>query len=165
VRNLVKLIAAIALALAVLASQSVVANAATVVGTINGGGMSIMTDGMGVSSFAVHATLFSDGTASGRIDCVDHVGDAPGYPGNIYGTITHWARTGDGSIALYVADGRLIGIPGGPVVTGGLPFVVAIQSFGGAGVGHWTLDVPALGTPTPICVELLTSGQIAVRWN
>lgn len=162
--TLAKLSGAILLAMALLVGQSVAVNAATVVGQINGGGTSIMTDGMGVTSFAIHATLFSDGTATGRIDCVDRVGSAPEYPGNIYGAITRWARTPDG-IALYVADGRLIGIPGGPVISGGVPFVVTIQRFGGAGVGHWTLDVPAFEMPTPICVELLTSGQIAVRWR
>ena len=159
----VRLIAAISLAVAMLVSQSVVVDAATVVGRIDGGGMAVMTDGMGVSSFSVHATLFSDGTASGRFDCVDHTGDAPGYPGNISGAITRWSRNPDNTVSLYVTDGRLIGIPGGPVVSGGLPFVVTIQAFGGAGIGHWTLDVPAPSARAPICVELLTSGQI--RWN
>lgn len=163
--TLAKLSGAILLAMALLVGQSIAVNAATVVGQINGGGTSIMTDGMGVTTFSIHATLFSDGTATGRIDCVDRVGSAPGYAGNIYGTIVRWTGTLGGPITLYVDDGRLIGIPGGPVVDRGLPFVVTIQKFGGAGVGHWTLDVPALHTPTPICVELLTSGQIAFRWR
>ena len=167
-RKLVTFIAALSLAFAMLAIQPGAASAAvTVVGRINGGGMAIMTDGMGVSSFAIHATLFSDHTAQGRIDCVDHVGDAPGYPGNIFGAITSWSWTGDGTISLNVTDGKLVSIPNGLVVRGGLPFTVTIQRFGGAGVGHWTLDVPGFPSPSggPICVELVTSGQIAVSWN
>jgi hypothetical protein len=51
------------------------------------------------------------------------------------------------------------------VIPGGHPFpinfVVTIQSFGGAGVGHWTLGKPA----NPFCIELLLSGQIDERLN
>lgn len=157
-----KLTGAIVLAMALLVGQSVVANAATVVAQINGGGTAVMTDDMGVTTFSIHATLFSGGRATGRIDCVDRVGSAPNYPGNIYGAIVGWTGTLDGQITLYVDDGRLIGIPGGPIVSGGLPFEVTIQKFGGAGVGRWTLSVPAFQS-TPICFELLTSGQIAIR--
>lgn len=149
------------------AASPVAAKSISVVGTINGGGTATMTDGMGVSSFGFQVTLFSDGSAQGRFDCVDHMGDAPGYPGNIFGQITSWSQNADGTISLYVTDGKLVAIPGGLVVPGGLPFTVTIQQFGGAGVGHWTLDVPGVPSPTggPICVELLLSGQIAVHWN
>jgi hypothetical protein len=165
-RKLVKLAAAISLALALLASQSVVVNAASVVGTIDGGGTSIMTDGMGPSTFAIHATLYSDGTARGYIDCVDRVGSAPGYPGNIFGAVTGWSRNADdGTISLHVTDGKFVRIPGGLAVPGGLPFTVTIQTYGGAGVGHWTLDVGPVRTNNPICTELLTSGQIVARWE
>jgi len=166
-QKLVKLIAAISLAVAMLASQPVAANAATVVGRINGGGMAMMEDGMGVSTFGFEATLFSDGSARGHFDCVDQMGDTPGYPGNIFGEITSWSRNPTtGAVSLYVTDGKLVSFPNGLVVPGGLPFTVTIQTFGGAGIGHWTLDVPGIHGPLgPICVELLISGQIAARWN
>jgi len=65
---------------------------------------------------------------------------------------------------LHVTDGKLVAIPGGLVVPGGLSFTVTIQKSGGAGVGH--LDLPGFPGPTgPICVELLISGQIVVRWT
>jgi len=148
-----------------LASQSVVANAATVVGMISGGGTSIMTDGKGFTTFSIDATLFSDGTARGHIDCVDRVGSAPGYPGNIFGAVTSWSRNIDGTISLHVTDGKLVVFPDGLVVPGGLPFTVTIQTYGGTGVGHWTLDIGPAPTSSPICIELLSSGQIVARWN
>ena len=166
-QKLMKLIAAISLAVAMLASQPVVANAASVEGTINGGGLATMTDGKGVSSFAIHATLFSDGTARGRFVCVDQMGSAPGYPGNVFGDITSWKGNADGSVTLYITNGTFVAIPGGLVVRG-LAFTVTIQQFGGAGVGHWTLDFPGATSPVnggPKCQELLISGQIVARWN
>ena len=156
---------------AVLFAYPATASAASVVGHINGGGTANMTDlpaGMGVSSFGFEATLFSDGSARGHFDCVDHMGDVPGYPGNILGGIPSWSLNADGSVSLNVTNGKLVAIPGGLVVPGGLPFTVTIQRFGGAGVGHWTLDVPGVPSPFnggPICQELLTSGQIVVRWT
>ena len=170
-RKLVTLIAALSLALAMLAIQPGAANAATVVGRINGGGTSVMTDlppGMNATSFGFEATLFSDGSARGHFDCVDQMGDVPGYPGNIFGAITSWSRNRDGTVSLYITDAKLVLVGSGLVVSGGLPFTVTIQIFGGAGVGHWTLDVPGLPSPFnggPICQELMTSGQIVVRWN
>jgi hypothetical protein len=166
-RKLVNLVTAISLALALLASQAVVANAATIVGTITGGGTSIMTDGMGPSTFAINATLYSDGTARGQITCVDRMGAAPGYPGNIFGAVTSWSRNADGTINLYVTDAKFVSFGSGLVVASGLPFTLTIQTFGGAGVGHWTLDVPGAASPNggPICQELLTSGRIEARWN
>ena len=163
------------LAVVVAASFAVVAQArpaaATVVATINGGGTSVMTDlpaGMGTSSFGFQATLFSDGSATGHFDCVDHMGDIPGYPGNIFGEITSWTRNTDGTANLQVTNGKAVVFPDGLVVPGGLPFTVTIKSPGGAGVGHWTLDIPGVVSPFndgPICQELLVSGQIRVRWN
>jgi hypothetical protein len=171
-KKLVNLIPAISLAVAMLAWQPIAASAAvTVVGTINGGGTAVMTDlpaGMGVSSFGIHATLFSDGSARGHFDCVDHMGDVPGYPGNAFGDITSWSRNADGTISLDVTDGTLVGTHGGLVIHGGLASTVTIQRFGGAGVGHWTLDFPGVISPFnggPICQELLTSGQIVFRRN
>ena len=171
-KRLVNFIPAISLTVAMLASHPVAASAAvTAVGSVNGGGTAIMTDVAaagfsGVSSFSMHATLFSDGSASGHFDCVDHMGNPPGYPGNIFGDITSWSKDAQG-LHLYVTNASLVG-HGAPGARGGLAFTVTIQSFGGAGVGHWTLDFPGVPSPFnggPICQELLTSGQIAARWN
>ena len=146
-------------------SPASAANAVTVVGTVNGGGTAVMTDGMGDSAFGFHATLFSDGSAQGHVDCVDFMGDAPGYPGNVFGEIVAWTPgpTPD-SVNLFVTNGRLVVFPGGLVIPGGLPFELSIQSTGGAGVGHWTLAVPNNSSP-PICIELLLSGQISIHWR
>ena len=170
-RKLVTFIAAISLAVAMLATQAVPANAVSVVGRINGGGTAIMTDlpaGMGVSSFGFEATLFADGSARALFDCVDHVGDVPGYPGNIFGDITGWsANPTTGALTLRITDGKLVSFPSG-LVARELSFTVTIQTFGGARVGHWTLDFPGITSPFnggPICQELLTSGQITVRWD
>jgi len=154
------------------AAHPVAASAASMVGTIHGGGTANMTDVVGagfkgVSSFGFEATLFSDGSARGHFDCVDHMGDPAGYPGNVFGDITSWSRNADSSVNLFVTNGKLVAIPGGPAGAG-LAFTVTIQSTGGAGVGHWTLNAPGLPSPFnggPICQELLTSGQIVARWN
>ena len=144
-------------------STAVAAPSVTVVAKINGGGTSVMTDlpaGMGVTSFGFQATLYSDFSATGHFDCVDHVGDVPGYPGNIFGAITGWSQNTDGTVNLEITDGKLVNFPasggGGLVVPGGLPFTVTIQTPGGPGVGHWTLDVPGVVSPFnggPICQE------------
>jgi len=166
-RTLVTFIAAISLSLAMLAMQPNTASAAvSVVGTINGGGTALMTSGptaggKSISSFGIHATLFSDGSAQGHFDCVDQMGDTA--PGNVFGAITSWSKDATGVITLHITDGKFVAIPGGLAVPGGLPFSVTIQSFGGAGEGHWTLNVGA--NPNPTCIELLISGQIVARWN
>jgi hypothetical protein len=162
-KKLLSLVPAISLAVALLASHPVAAaaNAVTVVGTINGGGTAFMTGGLaaglkGTSAFGVHATLYSDGTASGHVDCVDQMGDT--LPGNIFGAVTNWSAGADGSISLQVT-GKFVMIPGGhpsPV-----PFTLTITRPGGPGVGAWTLSVG----PAIFCIELLTSGQIVVRLN
>jgi hypothetical protein len=170
-RKVVTFVAGISLAFAMLATESVPANATTVVGRINGGGTAVMTDlppGMGATSFGFEATLFSDGSARGHFDCVDLMGDVPGYPGNIFGAITSWSLNSDGTVNLHVTDAKLVMFGSGLVVSGGLPFTVTIQTFGGPGVGHWTLDIPGITSPFnggPICQELMTSGQVVVRWN
>src|SRR5437899_11060368 len=89
-----------------------------------------MTDlppGMGVTSFGFEATLYSDGSARGFFDCADHMGDVPGYPGNIFGAITSWSLNRDGTVSLYVTDAKLVLVGSGLVVSGGLPFTVTIQ--------------------------------------
>src|SRR5712691_75806 len=124
-KRLAYLIPAISLAVAMLAAHSASAavSAASVVGTIHGGGTANMTDVVaagfkGVSSFGFEATLFSDGSAHGHFDCVDHMGDPTGYPGNVFGDITSWSRNLDGSVSLFITNGTLISIPGGPVARG-----------------------------------------------
>src|SRR5881409_796149 len=79
------------LAAGIFSAQPVAASTATLVATINGGGMANMEDGMGSSVFGMGIKLYSDGTSSGEIDCVDQQGDAPGYPGNIWGQVTNWS--------------------------------------------------------------------------
>jgi hypothetical protein len=163
-KKLVNLLPVISLAVAMLASHPAVAaaNPVTVFATIDGGGTALMTSPPGaqpgfknVSSFGIHATLYSDGTASGHIDCVDQQGDA--FKGNIFGDVTSWWQDGNG-LNLYISNAQLVS--GGNVDLGFT--IVTIQNFGGAGVGHWTLGKhPA----TPFCVELLLSGQLVERLN
>jgi hypothetical protein len=91
----------------------------TVVATINGGGTALMTSGPGaggksVSSFGFHATLYSDGTAIGHVDCVDHMGDTA--TGNIFGDVTAWSPGGlwTGELVHHRGGGRDPGRPSLP---------------------------------------------------
>ena len=135
----------------------VAAKRATVVATINGGGTAEMQPpglATGRTSFGMGVKLLSDGSATGHIDCVDQHGG--NFPGNIFGEVTGWSM--DGTVIVLNVDGKVVSFPGGhpePV-----SFTVKIQQFGGAGVGRWTLEVGG----TLFCVELLTSGQIVIRW-
>jgi hypothetical protein len=144
-------------------AQPVMAKPATVVASINGGGTSVMEPAgilLGTTSFSMHATLQTGGSATGRVDCVDqHGSDAPG---NVFGLVTSWSKQGD-VVVLNVTNGKLI-FPGppSPINNPGLQdgvqsFIIKIQKFGGAGVGHWTLED---GSGLIFCSELLTSGQI-----
>ncbi|MGH2921925.1 MAG: hypothetical protein ACRDKU_07670 [Gaiellaceae bacterium] len=150
----------VAVLTAVLFAYPATANAASVVATINGGGTAIMDPSKsdfglaGTTSFGIHATLYSDGTARGHINCVDQVGSTA--PGNIFGKVTSWEGSLDGSITLNVV-GKLVGFPGGHPQD--VSFTVTIQRFGGAGVGQWTLS--AFGAT--VCFETLLSGQIVMR--
>jgi heme A synthase len=78
---------------ALLAPHAVAGLAATVVATINGGGTAEMQAPLaaGNSSFGMGVKLLSDGSATGHFDCVDHHGDSPGFPGNIFGEVTSWS--------------------------------------------------------------------------
>jgi hypothetical protein len=165
VRRLVSVVAGIALAVAMLASQSTVANAASISGRVTGAGTSVMTDGMGTTAFALDATLYANGSARGYVICLDEVGSAPGYPGVIYGPVTSWTRDVKGIVTLH-GVAKVVSFENGAVLSG-VPFTVSVQKSGGAGVGHWTMEIPGVTGPTggPICVELLTSGTITVRWN
>ena len=190
--KLLKLIPAISLAVAMLGLYPVAAAAnggsddrPEVVGTIHARGASNMMDLVGaglkagtcdrlsaaarrctVSTFSIDVKLFSDHSARGKFDCVDIAGDPLGYPGDIFGDVSSWSQAAEGGpVTLSITDGTLVAIPGGdpfPTATG-LSFTVTIQHFGGAGVGHWTLDVPGLASPFnggPICQELLSRGRI-----
>jgi hypothetical protein len=159
-KRLFYLLPAISLALAMLASQPVgaAANAVTVVATINGGGTALMTSPPGampgfknVSSFGIHATLYSDGSATGHVDCVDQQGDFS--KGNIFGEVTRWSQSVYG-LTLWVTGNLVSGSDNDPA-----SFPLTIQTFGGAGVGHWTLGKLS----SPFCVELLLSGQLVER--
>jgi hypothetical protein len=170
VKKFVNLLPAIFVAVAMLASHPAVAaaDAVTVVATINGGGTALMTSPPGaqpgfknVSSFGIHATLYSDflpgstsiRRASGHVDCVDLHGDFS--PGNIFGDVTGWSE-GPYGLTLWVTGRLVAGSDNDPAA-----FPLTIQSFGGAGVGHWTLGKLA----SPFCVELLLSGQLVENLN
>jgi hypothetical protein len=167
-RRFLNLLPAISLAAAMVASHpaAAAADAVTVVATINGGGTALMYAGPGmgdksVSSFGIHATLYSDGSATGHVDCVDQHDDTSA--GNIFGDVTSWSLIPpdgdiDDGIQLHVT-GHLITFPGGHPVDAKFP--VTIQAAGGAGVGKWTLGNPQ----APFCIEILLSGQIVVRGN
>lgn len=161
-RKFLHLIPAISLAAAMLAFHpaAAAANVVTVVATINGGGTALMTSPPGalpgfknVSSFGIHATLYSDGSATGHVDCVDKQGDVS--KGNIFGEVTSWS-TGPFGLTLRVTGRLVAGSDNDPT-----SFPLTIQSFGGAGVGHWTLGKLS----SPFCVELLLSGQLVERLN
>jgi hypothetical protein len=148
----------VAVLTAVLFAYPATANAASVVATINGGGTAIMDPtsfAQGTTAFEIHATLYSDHTARGHVDCVDQFGSST-VPGNIFGEVTSWERSLDGSITLTVV-GKFVGFPGGH--PSDVTFSVTIQQFGGAGVGHWTLSIGGF----TFCVETLRSGQIVMR--
>ena len=97
--------------------------------------------------------LLADRSATGHVDCVDQHGD--NLPGNIFGEVTSWSM--EGTTVVLNVTGKFLPIPGGHPVD--VEFTVKIQQFGGAGVGHWTLEVGG----TLFCIELLTSGQIVYR--
>lgn len=144
-------------AAAMLAPHSAAAKTATVVARINGGGTAEMQPPLaaGTTHWGAGVTLYSDGTASGSFDCVDQHGDAPGFPGNIWGEVTSWRM--EGTVVVLNVIGKVVGFPGGHPQD--VAFTVKIQQFGGAGVGRWTLEIGGL----IYCYELLTSGQIVYR--
>src|SRR5256884_9766829 len=94
-KKLFGLIPAVPLAMVVFASHpAAAANAVTVVGTINGGGTALMTSGPGaggksVTSFAIHATLYSDGNATGHVERVAPKGDT--LAGKSFRESTRWS--------------------------------------------------------------------------
>jgi hypothetical protein len=132
-----------------------------VVATISGGGTSTMAEVFGIpnpgsSVFGFNARLNADGSATGHIMCLDQHGDAPGFPGNIFGEVVSWSGDLNGEITMHVV-GKFVPLPGGHPTPA--EFNVTIQRFGGAGVGHWTLDVDGV----VFCIETLDSGRIILR--
>ena len=149
----------VAVLTAVVFAYPATADAASVVATINGGGTAIMDPNRsdfglaGTTSFGIHATLYSDHTAQGHINCVDQFGST--FPGNAFGEVTSWEESLDG-ITLNVV-GKILGFPGGHPFD--VQFTVTILHFGGAGVGQWTRF--AFGGIA--CFETMLSGQIVMR--
>src|SRR5256885_7849865 len=91
-KKLFGLFPAVWLAMVVFASHpAAAANAVTVVGTINGGGTSLMTSRPGAggkkgNSFGIYATLYSHGTPTGPVGCVGPMGDTA--LGDIFWVVT-----------------------------------------------------------------------------
>ena len=138
-----------------------------VVATIHGGGTATMAEVFGIpnpgsSVFGFNAKLMSDGSATegpatGHIMCLDQHGDAPGFPGNIFGEVVSWSGDLDGGEITLNVVGKFVPLPGGHPTPA--TFTVKIQQFGGAGVGHWTLESDGV----VFCIETLDSGQIVLR--
>jgi hypothetical protein len=156
-RRLIGAFAVVAVLVGVLAGPaSAASQGRTVVARINGGGTAEMQVGgiaQGITHWGAGVTLYSDGTASGHIDCVDQQGG--NLPGNIFGEVTSWRM--EGTTVVLEVVGKFVGRGGHPEPQ---PFTVKIQQFGGAGVGRWTLEIG----PFLFCVEVVTSGQIRIRW-
>jgi hypothetical protein len=159
-----RLLSAVSVAALLVGAMVGPASAASpdVVASIDGGGTSTMAEVFGIANpgssvFGFNVKLMSDGSATGHIVCVDQHGDAPGFPGNIFGEVVSWSGDLDGEITLNVAGGKFLPIPGGHPVEGA--FTVKIQLLGGGGEGHWTLDIDGV----VFCIETLDSGQIVLR--
>jgi hypothetical protein len=120
-------------------------------------------------------TLYSDGSAKGTFYCVDLPDSTPGLPGIVWGEVTSWTLD-NGLISLHVPISTVIPwvapwdwsarneFPPGPRFDGG-SWRIQIQSFGGAGVGHWTLDVFNSVTRLweTFCLERVTGGAILLK--
>ena len=165
--KLMKLLPAISLAVAMLGLNPAAAAASgpsedgpELVGTVNGHGAAIMGApgiGRGLSTFDIHVQLFSDGSARGRVYCVDVAGDPTGS-GIIFGPATSWTQDALGAVTLIVPNGTfttLAGVTVPPVRY----FTTTIQHFGGRGVGHWSMNF--MHKPMPFCWELVTKGHIS----
>jgi hypothetical protein len=136
------------------------------VAVIDGAGLSTMDEMgnfRGPTAFTITARLYSDGSATGWIDCADLAGSfnpltGGSVEGDVAGPVTSWTRV-NGKIALH---GTLtLAGTGGAVV---LATTVTVQKFGGAGKGHWTMSLPAIETPggPPTCSEAITSGRLDI---
>jgi hypothetical protein len=148
----------------------------TAVAKILGAGTAVMTDVGGTSLWWENKggiTLYSDGSAKGTFYCVDLPDSPPGYPGVVWGDVTSWTLD-NGLISVHVPSSTVISwsepwdwsshkLPPGPRSDGG-SWRIQIQKFGGASVGHWTLDVPvANGGWFTFCLEQVTGGKIVLK--
>ena len=147
------------------------------VAKIIGAGTALMTNVGGTTLWWENRhgiTLYSDGSAKGTFYCVDLPDSPPGYPGIVWGDVTSWDIE-DGLITLHVPSSTIIPwdkawhwgphhkFPPGTPVDGG-SWRVQIQNFGGAGIGHWTLDVPdGNGGWITVCLEQVTGGKIGLK--
>jgi len=149
-------------------SQQASASSVYLVANINGSGRATMDAAspiQGTTTYFIHARLYSDGTVVGRFDCVDLAGSTFGVgsaAGDFFGPITRWAMLPGGEITLS-GTGKLRPL-GGDLDPTDYPYTITIQKFGGAGVGHWTLNVP-LFAPVAICSEILTSGRLVMAFT
>lgn len=166
-RKLLTLLPALSLAVAMLALNPVAGAASgpsedgpELVGTINGEGRAIMGPpgiGVGPSTFDIHVQLFSDGSARGRVYCVDLLGDPTGS-GIIFGPAATWTQDATGAVTLIVPTGTFTTVTG-VILNTNTYFTTTIQRFGGAGVGHWSMNFNH--KPFPFCWELVTKGHIS----
>jgi hypothetical protein len=140
-------------------SQQASASTVQLVANIEGSGSAFMDAASplkGTTTYFIHVRLYSDGTAIGRFDCVDLAGST--ISGDFSGPITRW-KIVNGELRLS-GSGELRTLSG-ILVADNLPYTVGIQRFGGAGDGHWTLQLDAFG-PAAVCSELLTSGRLVM---
>ena len=161
-----RILISVALLVAAMIASSLPAEAKSVhlVATIHGAGGAVMDAASplkGTTTYSIDAQLFSDGSATGFFDCADLAGSTD--VGDIFGPITSWKKV-DGKITLS-GTAQLTNLDRTVIVATNLEYTVTIQKFGGAGKGHWTLDVPAFQAPNdpPVCSELLTSGRLVMR--
>ena len=156
-RRLIGAFAVVAVLVGVLAGPaSAASQGRTVFARISGGGTAEMQAGgpaQGITHWGAGVTLYTDGTASGHIDCVDQRGG--NFPGNIFGEVTSWRL--EGTVVVLEVVGKFVGAGGHPSAEA---FTVKIQQFGGAEEGRWTLEIG----PFLFCVELVTSGQIRISY-
>jgi hypothetical protein len=165
-KKLLMLLSALSLGVAMLALSPVGAAASgssedgpELVGTVNGHGVSLMEApgiGRGPSTFDIHVQLFSNGSARGRVYCVDVAGDPTGS-GIIFGQATSWTRDATGAVTLIVPTGTFTTVTG-VILNTNTYFTTTIQRFGGAGVGHWSMNFNH--KPFPFCWESVTQGHI-----
>ena len=167
-KNCVKLVPAILLTAAMFTPYPATADApqhGPALAVVTGVGLSVMDPSgsvlhlAGNTTFGIGVKLYADGSAYGQFDCVDVIGAT--FAGNVWGGFTSWSENQDGSVSFSgsMLTGTALTGTGAPLNSLG-SFTVTIQKFGSAGLGHWTLDVPALGGV--ICDETVTLGQILI---
>ena len=91
----------------------------------------------------------------------------------MWGDVTSWTLD-NGLISLHVPTSTAMSwaarwhwgpnhtFPNAPRVDGG-SWRIQIQKFGGARVGHWTLDVLIDGVWVTFCLEQVVHGKIALK--